>query len=159
VITHYPMNRTLSMLVTALVVVAGCHARVAPVPAARVLFFDDFAAGALDRSHWTVRVTGRTVNEEQQAYVDDTATIRVVTGAAAQGAANALMIRARSRPGHLTPEGNRFDFVSGRFDSRGRWSSRMEPLRRACVSPLAMGSGPPSGCSVLDGGPTPARST
>jgi beta-glucanase (GH16 family) len=120
VITHTPMNRTLSMLVTALAVVAGCHARVAPVPAARVLFFDDFAAGTLDRSHWTVRVTGRTVNEEQQAYVDDTATIRVVTGAAAQGAANALMIRARSRPGHLTPEGNRFDFVSGRFDSRGK---------------------------------------
>jgi len=67
-----------------------------------------------------VRITGRTVNEEQQAYVDDTATIRVVKGPLAGGANGALLIRGRSRPGHLTPEGNRFDFVSGRMDSRGK---------------------------------------
>jgi cephalosporin-C deacetylase-like acetyl esterase len=89
-------------------------------PAPRVIFFDDFGGDSLDRSKWTVRVTGQTVNEEQQAYVDDTATIRVVRGQAAGGADDALLIRGRWRPGHRTPEGNRFDFVSGRMDSRGK---------------------------------------
>jgi beta-glucanase (GH16 family) len=88
--------------------------------APRVLFFDDFGGDSLDRSKWNVRVTGQTVNEEQQAYVDDTATIRVVRGPLAGGADGALLIRGRSRPGHRTPEGNRFDFVSGRMDSRGK---------------------------------------
>ena len=88
--------------------------------APRVLFFDDFAGDSLDRSKWTVRITGQTVNEEQQAYVDDTATIRVVRGPSAGGADNALLIRGRWRPGHRTPEGKSFDFVSGRMDSRGK---------------------------------------
>ena len=99
---------------------AACHAPARTSPAPRVIFFDDFTGDSLDRSKWTVRITGRTVNEEQQAYVDDTATIRVVTGPLAGGANGALLIRGRWRPGHVTPEGNRFDFVSGRMDSRGK---------------------------------------
>jgi len=104
----------------ALALLAGCHAPAHVAPRPRVLFFDDFAGDSLDRSKWTVRITGRTVNEEQQAYVDDTATIRVVKGSAAGRSNGALLIRGRSRPGHVTPEGNRFDFVSGRMDSRGK---------------------------------------
>jgi len=42
-----------------------------------VLFFDDFSTGQLDRSKWNVIVTGRTVNNEQQAYVDSSDTITV----------------------------------------------------------------------------------
>jgi beta-glucanase (GH16 family) len=106
--------------VAAVAAASACHPRVAPVAPGRVVFFDDFAAGSLDRSRWTVRVTGPTYNDEQQAYVDDTATIRVVVGPAARGAANALMIRARARPGHRTAEGKRFDFISGRLDSRSK---------------------------------------
>lgn len=99
----------------------ACHARVAPVPAGRVVFFDDFNGAALDRTKWSVRTTGRTVNDEQQAYVDDTATVRVVPALAGDPGVNGvLVLRGRARPGFLTPEGNRFDFVSGRMDSRGK---------------------------------------
>ena len=78
------------LLVAALVLLAGCHTTRQAAPEPRVLFFDDFAGDSLDRSKWTVRVTGRTVNEEQQAYVDDTATIRVVKGPRAGGANGAF---------------------------------------------------------------------
>ncbi len=94
----------------------------------QVVFFDDFSGPAVDRTRWTVRVTGpenQTVNNEQQAYVDDEpnadATLHIVNGADAAGAANgALRIAARARPGFVTPDGNRFDFVSGRLDTRGK---------------------------------------
>jgi beta-glucanase (GH16 family) len=113
--------RRLAPVAAALVLSAGCRAPARSAPAPAVVFFDDFDGDSLDRTRWTVRITGRTVNEEQQAYVDDTATIRVVKGPRAGGAANgALLIRGRARPGHLTPVGNRFDFVSGRMDSRGK---------------------------------------
>ena len=108
------------LLLVTLTVLASCHAPAHPAPAHHLAFFDDFTGDSLDRAKWTVRITGRTVNEEQQAYVDDTATIRVVKGAAAGGTNGALLIRGRWRPGHVTPEGNRFDFVSGRMDSRGK---------------------------------------
>ena len=86
-----------------------------------VLFFDDFTGPELDRSKWNVIVTGRTVNNEQQAYVDSRDTIDFVSGAAAEGAGNgALAIRPRFRPGVQTPEGRTFDFVSGRLESRGK---------------------------------------
>jgi beta-glucanase (GH16 family) len=94
-----------------------------PDTAAReLLFFDDFAGPTLDRNRWNVIVTGRTVNNEQQAYVDSPETIAFATGQAAQGAVNgALAITARSRPGFKTPEGRTFDFISGRLDTRGKF--------------------------------------
>ena len=36
------------------------------------VFFEDFNSKSLDRSKWNVEVTGQTVNDEQQAYVDST---------------------------------------------------------------------------------------
>ena len=91
-----------------------------PDPAS--LFFDDFSAGQLDRSKWNVIVTGRTVNNEQQAYVDSPDTISLGTGSEAAGAQNgALIIRARRRPGTKTPEGRAFDFISGRLESRSKF--------------------------------------
>jgi len=89
-----------------------------------VVFFDDFTSPTLDRSKWNVIVTGpawRTVNNEQQAYIDSDETISVVRGAQAEGAENgALVLHPRSRPGFVTPDGKTFDFVSGRLDTRGR---------------------------------------
>jgi beta-glucanase (GH16 family) len=90
-------------------------------PTSTVVFFDDFAASTLDRDAWNVIVTGRTVNNEQQAYVDSQETIAFVTGEVAAGAENgALKITARARPGFKTPEGRAFDFISGRLDTRGK---------------------------------------
>ena len=79
--------------------------------------------GQLDRSKWNVIVTGRTVNNEQQAYVDSPETIALVRGAEAAGAENgALVIRGRDiRPGFKTPEGRTFDFISGRLESRRKF--------------------------------------
>ncbi len=94
-----------------------------------MIFFDDFSGTRLDRSKWTVRVTGpdnATVNNEQEAYVDEEgsatpgATLRVVQGDEAAGAAGALRIAPRAQPGFVSPDGNHYDFVSGRLDTRGK---------------------------------------
>jgi beta-glucanase (GH16 family) len=87
----------------------------------KVVFFDDFSGTEVDRSKWNVIVTGRVVNNEQQAYVDSTETLALVNGAAGQGAENgALQITARYRAGFKSPEGRAFDFISGRLDTRDR---------------------------------------
>jgi beta-glucanase (GH16 family) len=103
------------------ILVAVPHGQ-APPPSPGVLFFDDFSTGQLDRSKWNVIVTGRTVNNEQQAYVDSSDTIAVGAGPETAGAENgALVIRARRRPGFKTPERHAFDFISGRLESRSKF--------------------------------------
>jgi beta-glucanase (GH16 family) len=93
-----------------------------PAQSPAVLFSDDFSTGPLDRSKWNVIVTGRTVNNEQQAYVDSSDTISVGAGPETAGAENgALVIRARRRLGFKTPEGHVFDFISGRLESRAKF--------------------------------------
>lgn len=93
-----------------------------PAPASKILFFDDFDGASLNRKVWNVIVTGRTVNNEQQAYVDSKDTIELVQGQAAEGASRgALRLHARWRPGFRTPEGRAFDFTSGRIDTRDKF--------------------------------------
>jgi beta-glucanase (GH16 family) len=94
-----------------------------PVPRdSRTIFFDDFSSPALDRSKWNVIVTGTTVNDEQQAYVDSPDVIQLVAEGDAQGAEHgALAIRSRYRAGFRTPEGKAFDFISGRIDTRSKF--------------------------------------
>ncbi len=85
------------------------------------LFFDDFSSPQVDRSKWNVIVTGETVNQEQQAYVDSPETIAIVSGDAAAGATGgALALRAHYRPGFKTRDGRSFDFISGRLDTRSK---------------------------------------
>jgi beta-glucanase (GH16 family) len=83
---------------------------VAPPP--RTVFFDDFLGSDLDRSRWNVVVSGRIVNNEQQAYVDSKEVLYLKDGC--------LVIQALHRPGFKTPEGRAFDFISGRIDTRGK---------------------------------------
>ena len=83
-----------------------------PQPPGQTIFFDDFPGPSLDRSHWNVIVTGRTVNDEQQAYVDSTDVLSFKDGA--------LVIQPRFRQGFKTPEGRAFDFISGRIDTRSK---------------------------------------
>ena len=95
--------------------VALLLAAVLALPAAtpdRTIFFDDFTGSELDRSHWNVIVTGQTVNNEQQAYVDSPEVLSVANGA--------LAIRPHFRKGFKTPEGRAFDFISGRIDTRSK---------------------------------------
>jgi len=155
-----PMNvpsRVVALFALAFLLACSLHPRTtAP---SQVVFFDDFTGDSLDRTRWNVRITGRTVNEEQQAYVDDTATIRVVKGPLAGGADGALLIRGRWREGHVTPEGRRHDFVSGRMDSRGKVEFMYGTAAARMRLPAGAGSGPRSGSSARDAGRTSARST
>lgn len=83
-----------------------------------IVFFDDFTSAELDRSKWTVRTTGAVVNQEVQAYVDSGETI-YLQHEPAEGN-GLLVIHPHYRPGFVTPEGKRFDFISGRIDTRGK---------------------------------------
>jgi len=82
-------------------------------PQHKTLFAEEFSGTTLDRSKWNVIVTGRTVNNEQQAYIDSTDVLSVGGGT--------LTIRPHFRAGFRTPEGKRFDFVSGRIDTRNKF--------------------------------------
>lgn len=96
----------------------SCHV---PDPGAReTVFFDDFASGDLDRDAWNVRTTGTVVNDELQAYTDSPDTLYVTPEASSTSGGHALAIHPRHRPGHETADGRRFDFVSGRIDTRDR---------------------------------------
>lgn len=89
----------------------ACASRVAPGgPGAgdALLFGDEFSAPAIDRARWTV-YTGPVYNAELQAYVDDTATMRVADGM--------LVIHARERA-HRDTSGRTAAFVSGRLHGR-----------------------------------------
>jgi beta-glucanase (GH16 family) len=86
---------------------------------ASVVFFDDFSGKELDRSKWNVVITGQVVNNEQQAYVDSSSTIYTVKGAEAEGAKNgALVLQPHYTPGFVTKDGKKFDFISGRINTR-----------------------------------------
>lgn len=94
-------------------------------PAAGVLFFDDFSAKELDRSKWNIRITGNIYNDEQQAYVDSSETIYIASEEQASGATHgALVLHPRYRPSFVTPQGDRFDFISGRIDTRDKFDFR-----------------------------------
>jgi beta-glucanase (GH16 family) len=112
---HPALLKAVAIAATAATGVLAAHGQAA------VVFFDNFDGPTLDREAWNVIVTGRVVNNEQQAYVDAPETIAFVSGADAQGAeGGALVLRAHYRPGFTSPEGRAFDFVSGRLDTRGK---------------------------------------
>jgi len=94
-------------------ILASALAAPAPQVTEKTLFADEFTGIALDRTKWNVIVTGRTVNNEQQAYVDSTDVLSVAGGV--------LTIRPHVRRGFKTPEGKIFDFVSGRIDTRDKF--------------------------------------
>ena len=90
-------------------------------PSDDTVFREDFDGPDLDRSRWTVVGTDFWVNNEQQAYVDSSAVLRIVRGDSAAGAdGGALLIQAHRRPG-LSTERGVFDFISGRVHTRGKF--------------------------------------
>ena len=115
-----------SLLVIASIALVACQsaaseAPAAPGPEGQVIFFDDFSSATLDRTKWNAEVTGMHVNNELQAYVDSTATISLVKGTEAPGAENgALVLQPKFAPGYITKDGQHFDFVSGRINTRSK---------------------------------------
>ncbi len=84
------------------------------------LFFDDFDAPELDRSHWTVIGPDFHVNREIQAYVDSPETIRLLPAGTVEGAENGVLALVPVvREGFETPTGRVTDFVSGRIETKG----------------------------------------
>lgn len=89
----------------------------------RVLVFaDEFTADTLDRTKWNAIGPDFWVNNEQQAYVDEPDTIRILPAGAVPGAdGGVLALRPQYRPGYRTPGGRVADFVAGRIESRGKF--------------------------------------
>jgi beta-glucanase (GH16 family) len=123
------------------------------------IFFDDFNGRALNRSRWNVEVTGQTVNNEQQAYVDSAATIYFIKGNS-EGATNgALVLQAIYKPGFTTKQNKRYDFISGRINTAqkmeftyGTASVRMKMTSGAGLWPAfwALGEGEWPDCGEID---------
>jgi len=84
-----------------------------------VIFFDDFSSKKLDRSKWNVEITGHTVNDEQQAYIDSSETIYNIQDYP-DTSGGALVIHPRYQHGYTTQDGRSFDFVSGRINTRNK---------------------------------------
>ncbi|MGZ3776625.1 MAG: glycoside hydrolase family 16 protein [Mucilaginibacter sp.] len=123
------------------------------------VFFDDFNGPKLDRTKWNVEVTGHTNNDEQQAYVDSSSVLYFVHGKAAQGAKNAMVIKAVYHPGYTSKEKNKYDFISARINTEkkmeftyGTASCRMKIASGAGMWPAfwALGEGNWPDCGEID---------
>ena len=84
------------------------------------LFFEDFSTNSLDRSKWNVEGTDFWVNNEQQIYVDSSATVYTVKDFEAKGVENALVLQAYYSPDFINYRGKDFDFISGRINTRDK---------------------------------------
>jgi beta-glucanase (GH16 family) len=97
------------------------HGGGAPNSPVSPVFFDDFTGPDLDRDSWNVAVPGEPVNDELQAYCDTEETVRTTRSEDGVSACNgALIIQPHYRPGFPAPGGRRFDFVSGRINTRAK---------------------------------------
>jgi beta-glucanase (GH16 family) len=142
----------------ALAVLAPCAAQ--QKTKVDTVFFEDFNGKSLDRSKWNVEVTGETVNDEQQAYVDSASVLSIVREKAAEGAKNgALVIKPKYLPGYTSKEQKKYDFISGRINTRakmeftyGSASARMKISSGEGLWPAfwALGEGEWPACGEID---------
>ena len=130
------------------------------IPKSDILFFEDFNGKILDRSKWNVEITGRTVNNEQQAYVYSSTTLYLLHGKSAEGDKNgALVIKVVFHPDFTTKEKKHYDFISGRINTRSKFeftygtaSARMKMSAGAGLWPAfwALGNGKWPDCGEID---------
>ena len=118
------------------------------------LFYESFNGTTLNRAIWNVEitgVTGRTVNNEQQAYVDSAATLILTNGL--------LDIRPIYQQGFTIQGGRKYDFISGRINTRqkfeftyGTASARIKIAAGAGLWPAfwALGEGKWPDCGEID---------
>ncbi|RKT85186.1 Glycosyl hydrolases family 16 [Saccharopolyspora antimicrobica] len=138
-------NKLLATAAALAVLTAVPLVQAGAAPRAEV-FFDDFSGTELDRSKWTVEVTGEnfgTVNQEQQAYVDSPETIYVEKDPSTGAENGALALHPRYKPGTQAPDGQTYDFVSGRVKTQdkveftyGSYSARLKLPENATASGL-----------------------
>jgi beta-glucanase (GH16 family) len=121
---------------------------------ADTLFYESFNSPTLNRAKWNVEATGvnaHTVNNEQQAYVDSAATLVMANGL--------LHIRPIYQQGFATKGGTKYDFISGRINTRqkfeftyGTASARIKMAAGAGLWPAfwALGEGKWPDCGEID---------
>jgi beta-glucanase (GH16 family) len=90
---------------------------------AELIFFDDFSSPELDPSRWNIRITGPIANNEQQAYVDSSEVVYIEqqSGLETPTSGGILAIQAIYQENFTSPSGNKFDFLSGRIDTKDRF--------------------------------------
>src|ERR1700761_8610953 len=151
------MRITFFTLIMALFTASLCHAQ--KQTKTDTVFFEDFKGPTLDRSKWNVEVTGQTNNNEQQAYVDSSSVMYFAHGKEAEGAKNALVIKAIYHAGYTSKEGNKYDFLSARINTEkkmeftyGTASCRMKIASGAGMWPAfwALGEGNWPDCGEID---------
>lgn len=103
------MKKLLLLITSAFTLALTPHQRTAP----KVIFFDDFNTGHLDRKKWNVEITGAHYNDELQAYVDSTKTLYEKDGM--------LVFQPIYSPGYITKDGQKFDFLSARINTRDKF--------------------------------------
>ena len=116
-------------------------------------FLKILTAAASTAANGTWRLPGNTVNDEQQAYVDSSSVLYMVHGKDAEGAKNgALVIKAIYHPGYTSKEQKKYDFLSGRINTRkkmeftyGTASARMKIASGAGMWPAFWALGKASG--------------
>jgi len=152
------MKSIITSIIPVLFIIPFCNAQ--QRHKADTVFFEDFNGKTLDRSKWNVEVTGQTVNDEQQAYVDSSSVLYFVNGKDAEGANNgALAIKVIYHPGYTSKEQKKYDFISGRINTRhkmeftyGTFSARMKIASGAGMWPAfwALGNGKWPDCGEID---------
>lgn len=106
----------------------------------RLIFDEEFDGDTLDRKRWNAVGPTFWVNNEQQTYIDSPETITFGRPEGARG--GALIIRPRYRPGFTTPTGRKADFVSGRIDTRGKFTLTYGRITARIRMPAAAGVWP-----------------
>jgi beta-glucanase (GH16 family) len=115
------------------------------------VFYENFSASTLNRSVWNVEVTGHTVNNEQQAYVDSASVLSQLNGF--------LSIKPVYHPGYISDMKKKYDFLSGRINTRGKFeftygtvSARIKMTGGAGLWPAfwALGEGKWPDCGEID---------
>lgn len=126
---------------------------------ADTIFFDDFNGKTLDRAKWNVEITGRTNNNEQQAYIDSASTLYMINGIAEGAKSGALVIQPVYHSGYTSKENKQYDFLSARINTQhkveftyGNASARMKMSAGAGLWPAfwALGNGNWPDCGEID---------
>jgi beta-glucanase (GH16 family) len=108
-----------------------------------ILFIDDFKSGELNRAKWNVATTGSVYNDELQAYVDDISTISFATPGDIEGTrTGALVLEVHHKPDFVTADGQTFDFLSGRIDTRKKFTFRYGHVAARMKLPAGIGFWP-----------------
>jgi beta-glucanase (GH16 family) len=98
------------------------------------LFYESFNGKALDRTKWNVEVTGRTVNNEQQAYIDSSIVLAQVNGS--------LVIKAVFHAGYTSNQQKQYDFLSGRVNTRSKFEFTYGTISARIKMPAGAGLWP-----------------